>query len=170
MIDDFMDRYQPIWLAGMRNKLGLEDSGEDDLALTQELLQLMADHRADFTLTFRALSEVDASDSSNDEDFKRHFEDADGVDAWLAKWRRRLALEGGPNERRQENMRRANPRFIPRNHLVEQAIDAAMQDDFGPFEDLVAVLSSPFEDQPGKEAFATPPRPDQIVQQTFCGT
>ena len=170
LIDGFMDRYQPIWLAGMRNKLGLTSAADDDLALVQDLLQLMANNHSDFTLTFRALCEVSATDTSDDDGFKRQFENVEGVDEWLTKWRQRLALEGSPNEHRQENMRRINPRFIPRNHLVEQAIDAAMNEDFKPFEDLVGVLSAPFDDQPDKEAFASPPRPDQVVRQTFCGT
>ena len=89
---------------------------------------------------------------------------------WLASWRQRLASENSQDEPRRDGMRRINPRYIPRNHLVEQAISAAMDNDFRPFEDLVAVLSSPFNDQPGKEDFASPPSPDQVVHQTFCGT
>ena len=69
-------------------------------------------------------------------------------------------------------MRAANPAIIPRNHMVEQAISAAVIDgDFGPFEDLNAVLAKPYEDAPVSQArYAIPPRPDQIVRQTFCGT
>ena len=68
-------------------------------------------------------------------------------------------------------MRSANPLFIPRNHLIEEAIAAAVSNgDFAPFETLVSVLSRPFDDQPGFERYAAPPRPDQVVRQTFCGT
>jgi uncharacterized protein YdiU (UPF0061 family) len=68
-------------------------------------------------------------------------------------------------------MRSANPRFIPRNHLVEEAISAAVHhDDFSVFESLLKVLSTPYEDQPAFDRFADPPRPDQVVYQTFCGT
>ena len=68
-------------------------------------------------------------------------------------------------------MRSVNPAFIPRNHRVEEAIKAAVEDDdLGPFQRLIEVLASPYQDQPGREHFAVPPRPDQIVQQTFCGT
>jgi uncharacterized protein YdiU (UPF0061 family) len=68
-------------------------------------------------------------------------------------------------------MRAANPAFIPRNHLVEEAISAAVNDaDFLPFEDLLTVLSMPYEDQPVFGRYADPPRPDQVVHQTFCGT
>jgi uncharacterized protein YdiU (UPF0061 family) len=68
-------------------------------------------------------------------------------------------------------MRSVNPAFIPRNHLVEEAIKAAVEEgDLVPFQQLIEVLASPYEDQPSRARYATPPRPDQIVQQTFCGT
>ncbi len=68
-------------------------------------------------------------------------------------------------------MRLVNPAFIPRNHRVEEAIKAAVQQsDLEPFEQLIEVLASPYEDQPSLERYAEPPRPDQIVRETFCGT
>ena len=68
-------------------------------------------------------------------------------------------------------MRAANPAFIPRNHLVEEAISAAVNNgDFAPFETLLAVLARPYDDQPAFARYAEPPRPDQVVRQTFCGT
>ena len=86
-------------------------------------------------------------------------------------WRARLAAEGGDPPARQAAMRAVNPAYIPRNHRVEEAITAAVDDeDFVPFERLVEVLAHPFDDQPGTERYATPPRPDEIVRQTFCGT
>ncbi|MGB5548747.1 MAG: hypothetical protein WBM74_19350, partial [Polyangiales bacterium] len=74
-------------------------------------------------------------------------------------------------EERRNDMRSVSPAFIPRNHRVEEAIQAAVLDaDLEPFEQLVEVLSSPYEDQPSLEQYAVPPRPDQVVRQTFCGT
>jgi len=68
-------------------------------------------------------------------------------------------------------MRMANPAFIPRNHMVEAALNAAMErQDFQPFEELVDVVSRPYEDRPGLERYATPARPEECVRQTFCGT
>ena len=68
-------------------------------------------------------------------------------------------------------MRGVNPAFIPRNHLVEEAIAAAVTTgDFSVFERLVAVLAKPYDDQPGPERYALPPRPEEVVHQTFCGT
>jgi len=68
-------------------------------------------------------------------------------------------------------MRAVNPLFIPRNHRVEEAIAAAVNGhDFTPFETLLTVLAAPYDEQPGREAYAQPPRPDQMVHTTFCGT
>ena len=67
-------------------------------------------------------------------------------------------------------MRVVNPAYIPRNHLVEKVITATLSDDFEPFENLLAVLSRPFDDQPQHAAYQDPPRPEELVHQTFCGT
>jgi uncharacterized protein YdiU (UPF0061 family) len=68
-------------------------------------------------------------------------------------------------------MQRANPIYIPRNHLIEEVIQAAVAEgDLQPFQDLVDIVSNPWDEQAGKEKYAIPPRPDQIVHQTFCGT
>ena len=94
-----------------------------------------------------------------------------GYDAWAARWRRRLADETGDPDARSASMRAVNPAFIPRNHVVEAALDAAVtRQDFAPVEELFEVLSRPFRDRPGYERYAAPPAPEERVQQTFCGT
>ena len=80
-------------------------------------------------------------------------------------------MDGQRHNERRAAMRAANPAFIPRNHLVEEAISAAVNDGyFPPFESLLTVLSMPYEDQPAFGRYVDPPRPDQVVHQTFCGT
>jgi uncharacterized protein YdiU (UPF0061 family) len=99
------------------------------------------------------------------------FKDAAGFTEWAQRWRARLEEEGGDPKQRREAMRRTNPAYIPRNHLVEEAISAAVgRQDFQPFEDLLRVLSRPFEEQAGRERFSLPPKPEEVVRQTFCGT
>jgi uncharacterized protein YdiU (UPF0061 family) len=99
------------------------------------------------------------------------FADSGAFDEWAAKWRHRLAQERGGQTERRSAMRAANPAFIPRNHLVEEAIIAAVSDgDFSPFERLLLVVSAPYEDQPAFGRYADPPRPDQVVREMFCGT
>ena len=99
------------------------------------------------------------------------FTDPSSFDDWAVRWRHRLAEEGIEANVRRAAMRAANPAFIPRNHLVEEAISAAVNvGDFQPFESLLTVLSMPYEDQPAFGRYVDPPRPDQVVHQTFCGT
>ena len=132
----------------------------------------MAQNGADFTLTFRRLCEAAAS-PDGDAGVRSLFTDPTAYDGWAEQWRRRLADDGTvAAQERMSVMRAANPAVIPRNHLVEEAISAAVNNgDFAPFESLIAVLARPYEDLPSTLArYADPPRPDQVVRQTFCGT
>jgi uncharacterized protein YdiU (UPF0061 family) len=169
-IEEFTARFETAYLAGLRRKLGLMQSRGDDLALGQDLLERMARNKADFTLTFRGLCDA-AAGVQGEAAVRNLFEDPTAYDAWAGIWRHRLAQEGGDPEARRALMRNANPAFIPRNHRVEEAIAAAVgHGNFQPFETLLAILSQPYEDQPAFRAYGEPPRPEQIVRQTFCGT
>jgi uncharacterized protein YdiU (UPF0061 family) len=170
VIDAFAARFVTAYAAGLRRKLGLFQSRPDDLSLAQDLLERMVANAGDFTLTFRLLCDG-AIGPEADASVRGLFSDPSAFDDWAARWRRRLAEEGGEARERRTMMRAVNPAFIPRNHRVEEAIDAAVNNgDFSPFETLLAVLSTPYEDQPAFARYADPPRPDQIVHQTFCGT
>jgi uncharacterized protein YdiU (UPF0061 family) len=130
----------------------------------------MAKNQADFTLTFRRLSEA-ALSPDHDQGVRELFADPGGYDEWAARWRQRTTEEPQDPAVRQKAMRSVNPLFIPRNHRVEAVIEAAVNtDDFAPFEQLLTVLSKPYEDQPAMADYADPPQPDQRVLQTFCGT
>jgi uncharacterized protein YdiU (UPF0061 family) len=169
-IDTFAARFESAYAAGLRRKLGLRRSLPDDLSLGQDLLERMADNGADFTLTFRGLCEA-VGGPAGDAVVQKLFADPSAFDAWAARWRRRLGEEGAEAGDRITLMRSANPAFIPRNHLVEEAIAAAQtQADYSRFATLLAVLSRPYDDQPGLAGYADPPRPEQVVRQTFCGT
>jgi uncharacterized protein YdiU (UPF0061 family) len=130
----------------------------------------MARNDADFTLTFRRLCDA-ATSTDGDAALRSLFTDPRAFDDWAAIWRHRLAEEGAEGKARRGAMRAANPAFIPRNHLVEAVISAAVnKGDLSPFESLLTVLSMPYEDQPAFGRYADPPRPEQVVHQTFCGT
>jgi serine/tyrosine/threonine adenylyltransferase len=166
----FEPQFESARLLGLRRKLGLFTEREEDPALAQDLLDRMATNRADFTLTFRRLCDAAAGPEGNP-GVRTLFADPSAYDSWVAAWRRRLEEEDVYTQTRAATMRMTNPAFIPRNHLVEAALDAAIeQQDFRPFEELLDVVSHPYEDRQGLERYATPARPDEYVVQTFCGT
>ncbi|SNS45252.1 protein adenylyltransferase SelO [Tropicimonas sediminicola] len=160
-----MERYPALvrrhWSAVFRAKIGLVTEQPGDDALIGDLLARMVEGQADFTNTFRAL----AAGTPRDE-----FLDPAAFDAWEADWRKRLEQDTAP-DRLQARLRAANPAIIPRNHRVEQAIDAATQGDMAPAARLVAALSRPFEDLAEDDAdLARPPTEAERVHRTFCGT
>jgi serine/tyrosine/threonine adenylyltransferase len=168
VLDGFGDRFQAAYLAGLRAKLGLFSAQAEDLQLAQDFLGLLAASRADFTLAFRRLSEAAGN---SDDPVRPMIAKVDEYDVWASRWRERIARDPQSATVRQTAMRSINPAFIPRNHRVEAMIDAAVQrDDFAPFEELLAILSRPFEDQPGHEPYMQPPQEHERVLQTFCGT
>ena len=171
LIHTFPDRFEHFYRAGLQRKLGLTDVRDDDVALAQDLLTRMAENAADFTLTFRRLGDLVDGSSQDDELVSSLFEAPAVFDEWAVRWRHRLASEGRSSAARRDDMRSVSPAFIPRNHLVEEVIKAAVEEgDLEPFEQLIEVLASPYDDQPSQERYAAPPRADQIVRQTFCGT
>jgi uncharacterized protein YdiU (UPF0061 family) len=167
---DFAERFNDAYKTGLRGKLGLFAERDGDQALAQDLLDAMAKNQADFTLTFRRLSDAGLG-PEHDGDVRRLFAEPAAYDEWAARWRQRLGEEPQDPAQRQAAMRSVNPAFIPRNHRIEAVIEAAVnRDDFAPFEELLAVLSKPYEDQPAYAGYADPPEPHQCVLQTFCGT
>jgi uncharacterized protein YdiU (UPF0061 family) len=166
----FEPQYQAARMAGLRRKLGLCTEREGDAALAEDLLQRMAANRADFTLTFRRLCDAAAS-PEGDAGVRRLFADSGAYDGWATGWRGCLDGEPADGQARAALMRSVNPVFIPRNHLVEAALDAASwRQDIQPFEELLDAVSRPYEERPGLERYGIPARPEEAVLQTFCGT
>ena len=169
-ISAFTSRFQEHWLAGVRNKLGLFSNEEGDLELAHALFRAMHENTADFTLTFRRLCDA-AADENADANVRALFANPAAYDSWVARWRSRLAAERLEPAARAQAMKTLNPAFIPRNHRVEQALDAAIEyGDFSPFAELLTVLSRPYEDQATFGDYANPPPADERVFRTFCGT
>jgi uncharacterized protein YdiU (UPF0061 family) len=155
-IEAFPAIYARHWLAGFGKKIGLVSEEEGDLDLIQALLDAMQRARADFTITFRALS---------------NGEEPAALAEWLPKWRERLARDPQTAEERRTLMRSLNPAYIPRNHRVEAMISAAVeQADYAPFEEMLRVLMNPHEEQAGAEIYAEAPGETDMVYRTFCGT
>jgi uncharacterized protein YdiU (UPF0061 family) len=175
VVEEFSAAFDECWLAGMRSKLGLTAAEPDDATLVRVWLDLLHRNQCDFTLTFRRL--CDAAEPPRDAPaasvslLRSSFAQPDEYDAWALEWLARLAREPSPPGGRAAAMRRVNPAIIPRNHRVEAMIGSAIeQGDFAPFEELLEALSRPYEPQPRYEAYERPPRPEERVLQTFCGT
>lgn len=174
-LNKYIAHYEAEWLSGMRAKCGLSAqagvNADDDKLLLESLLNTMADNNADFTLTFYYLSQLDSESNEKDEDIRKLFTNADSIDTWLGQWRQRQAFETVSNSERQARMQTVNPLYIPRNHQIEAVIRAAEDNnDFAPFHALLDVLQNPYQYQPGKDSYMLPPQPQEVVQQTFCGT
>jgi uncharacterized protein YdiU (UPF0061 family) len=166
--------FAPAYLAalvdGYSRKLGLPGRQEGDDALVTDLLDRMALGKADFTLTFRRLCDA-AADPARDREVRDLFIDPTAYDEWAGRWRARLAVGAEDAAARRAAMRAVNPAFIPRNHRVEEVIEAAIaKGDFEPFERLGRVLAKPYDDQPEHAAYAEPPAFDTSAYKTFCGT
>ncbi len=166
----FVPRYEAAREAGLGRKLGLSLRKEGDTELAERLLQIMTDGRADFTLTFRRLSNA-ASNKGGIGEVRALFSEPAAYDAWAAEWHQRLEQEPISPETRATSMNTVNPAFIPRNHLVQVVIDAAIaRQDFLPFEELLSVVTRPFDDQPAADRYLQPARPAERIRHTFCGT
>jgi len=170
VLGSFAPRFQRVYFAGLQRKIGLATDREEDVAIAQDLLTRMAENRADFTLTFRRLCTA-AVGPKGDAAVRALFADPTSYDVWAVRWRGRLMEEPADPDACRAAMQAVNPAFIPRNHIVEAALTAAVaRQDFSPFEELLDVLCRPYEDRPGYERYAAPPLPEERVQQTFCGT
>ncbi|AUW58833.1 YdiU family protein [Sphingobium sp. SCG-1] len=164
----FAEQFQSAYHSGLMRKLGLVAFRDDDLDLANTLLSAMTQNSVDFTLFFRRLA--DATEVGNDEPLRGLFVDPTVCDQWLARWRERLAQEPDNLDRR-DAMRAVNPAYIPRNHRIEAMIRSAVDEgDFAPFEELLAVLARPYDDQPDMTRYADPPQAHERVMATFCGT
>lgn len=169
-IDLFAALFQTAIADGYAAKLGIRERTADDLALVQEFLTAMANGEADFTLAFRKLADV-VEDRTKEPELRALFKDTTALDLWLPRWTGRLANDARPPSTIAAEMRSVSPVIIPRNHQIEAAIKAAVSnDDFGRFHRLVVELANPFDDRPGIEELKAPPKPDEVVHQTFCGT
>ena len=159
LLKAFEELYKSKWLAMMGNKLGLTKIEEKDEEMITELLDLMHEYSADYTNTFLDLGqkELPAEEFYISEDFSK----------WHNRWVERLQQEGGDSF---ALMRSVNPAVIPRNHKVEEALQAAERDDLTPFHHLLEAVTNPYESGEYLKPYQTPPNPKEKVLQTFCGT
>ncbi len=169
----FLPTFQAVHLGVLRAKLGLAaraDEDKGDMALAENLFERLAANAVDYTLFFRRLC-ASALDAAADAETATLFVNPSAFHDWARSWRARLARESVGSNARAAAMRRVNPAFIPRNHRVEELITAAVADgDFTPFESLLEVATRPYDERPELARFAEPPKPEERVVETFCGT
>ena len=168
VLRSFVPRYEARFQSLLRAKLGLVRDDPEDAALVRRLLDLMETQGADWTLTFRRLSDALRGEP---EAARAQFADPAAFDAWQTDWRARVETGPGTAEDTALAMDRVNPLVIPRNHTVEAALDAAVAGDAAPFEALLTAITAPFTEAAGQELFILPP-PQGFTEgyRTFCGT
>jgi uncharacterized protein YdiU (UPF0061 family) len=157
VLDAFGDRFIDAYSDHMRLKLGLELAQDGDKDLLDDLLGLMAGERVDMTIAFRALSAFDRGAGATPSEFRDQFIDRAAADAWGERYLRRLEAESRADAARRAAMDRANPRFVLRNHLAQEAITRAEAGEFGAVHELHDVLRRPYDEQPGRERYAALP-------------
>ncbi|UVI33296.1 protein adenylyltransferase SelO [Paenibacillus spongiae] len=162
-MSDFSELYHQHWLNGMRAKLGIFNEEAEDEALIVDLLRMMQKSRADYTNTFRALT--------FDKPEETVLYGTEEFTSWHELWEGRLGRQQEDKASSHQLMRSSNPALIPRNHRVEEALDAAVkQGDYSVMNQLLAVLSKPYAHTPDQLDYADPPAPATRPYRTFCGT
>ena len=161
-IAKFEDLYQNHWIAGMRAKLGLFNDEAEDQLLIRDLLQLMQQHQADYTKTFLSLT-------LGKNDGQPLFSSAD-YHYWHERWQVRIDRQPKSKDEIKELMESHNPAIIPRNHRVEEVLDATEEGDLSKMHKLLHALDNPYRCTPEQEEFSKLPPPESCHYQTFCGT
>ncbi|WP_031479479.1 protein adenylyltransferase SelO [Maridesulfovibrio frigidus] len=160
----FIPAFKKHYMDRMCRKIGLNSADERGFQLVRNLMQLMHQNHVDFTIAFRELSE----DMNR---FTALFAEIATIEPWVAEWSERIARQGESSAVVQERMCATNPVYIPRNHQIERAIRAAEdQNDFSLTHQLINILKTPYTVQSSSEIYIAPPKPEEVVRQTFCGT
>ncbi|MEL1136031.1 YdiU family protein [Desulfitobacterium sp. THU1] len=162
-VSQFFELYQSNWLRGMRAKLGLLSEEAEDESFIKDLLDLMEKHQADYTNTFLALTFDNPGDSAL-------FSSGEFVE-WKERWQGRINRQQESRESSHQLMRNSNPAVIPRNHRVEAALEAAVEEgDYSVLRQLLQVLENPYAHTREQLEYSQPPEPSSCGYRTFCGT
>jgi len=168
VLRSFSVRYQRYFDIGLQHKIGLAAPSDEGALLARELLAVMEAHGVDYTSTFRALARSLRGDRQS---LDALIVGSDVFAGWHQRWSEAVAAQGVSPHEAADSMDAINPIYIPRNHLVDEALNAATNGDLAPFDALVAVLASPFTERTGLERYAQPAPPEFAAGfRTFCGT
>ena len=170
ILNDFSNQFNDSWLNGMRKKIGLKKSHPKDISLIQDFLKILENEKIDYTSTFRNLSNASRGRKfmSN---FLKNFQKKDAITSWIKDWKKRLEIEKQSYIEISNQMKKVNPNFLARNHLVEKAINNAInKNDFSFMNKLLQMIRNPFKDDKNNNKFSMPPKKNEIIKHTFCGT
>ena len=169
VINNFPNKMSEAVMSVMCKKIGLDSTKTNSQEALTKLLRIMLDNKSDYTLTFRYLSEI--IKGKRDSSFKQQFLEHNQISNWLKEWKELIKDQDLAKKEIVLSMESSNPVFIPRNHLVERAIEAAVENnDFSKMKTLLTILSKPYEEQSKYGEYMKPPKPLEVVHQTFCGT
>ncbi len=156
-LDTYMPIFEREYQARMRAKLGLVDAKGEADELVRDFLGLLQGSHADYTIVFRELGTFSSVEGATNETLRDHFLNRDRFDEWAVRYRDRLRSEGSHDDDRRDRMTRVNPKYVLRNYLAQTAIEKAQNKDYSEVDRLFTLLQAPFDDQPGMEAYASPP-------------
>ena len=169
VINNFPNKMSEAVMSVMCKKIGLDSTKTNSQEALTKLLRIMLDNKSDYTLTFRYLSEI--IKGKRDSSFKQQFLEHNQISNWLKEWKELIKDQDLAKKEIVLSMESSNPVFIPRNHLVERAIEAAVENnDFSEMKTLLTILSKPYEEQSKYGEYMKPPKPLEVGHQTFCGT
>jgi len=169
VINNFPNKMSESMMSVMCKKISLDSTKTKSQETLTKLLRIMLDNKSDYTLTFRYLSEI--IKGKRDSLFKQQFLEHNQISSWLKEWNELIKDQNLAKKEIALSMESSNPAFIPRNHLVERAIEAAVKNNnFSEMKTLVTILSKPYEEQSEYGEYMKPPKPLEVVHQTFCGT
>ena len=175
LLDEFPQHYGDAYSKRMLAKIGISEQQNNDMQLLTELLDLMAESEADFTLTFTYLThyhltKLKPSASSGVLDPTPYYQPPASLQHWIEQWQQRLMQQSTSSEQQQVLMQQHNPSLIPRNHRIEASIQAAVDNDFEPFNQLVDALKNHYSQKEQYNYLAEAPTKHEMVEKTFCGT
>ena len=169
VINNFPNKMGEAVMNVMCKKIGLDGTKTNSHETLTKLLKIMLDNKSDYTLTFLYLSDI--IKGKGDNLFKQQFLKPNQISNWLKEWKELIKDENLAKKAIALSMEGSNPVFIPRNHLVERAIEAAVEsNDFSEMKSLLTILRKPYEEQSRYGEYMKPPKSHEVVHQTFCGT
>ena len=161
-------KYEKAWLKVMSKKIGITKIQDGDLELINDLLDIMKNEKADFTLVFRYLADFIIGNESL---LINLFDNSKKINEWIIYWKNRIEKEGKFDKSLSSKMKKINPLYIPRNHLVEHALDEALsKENYKPFYKLLGFVTNPYDEISNSEEYTLPAPINDKPYKTFCGT